>query len=236
MTTRESAPRRFYKAARTNRTSDGYGVTLDGRTLRTPSQTPFLAPTRALAEAVADEWAAQGERILPASMPITQLAFAAVDARGKRDERVEYVVAFAQTDLCCHRAEAPMELVARQAAAWGPLVAWGEEALGVSLPVVTGIIAANVPPGALARLRERTRALDDFRLTALAQATGLAGSALIGFALVEGRINAAEAFSAAALDDLWSQEHWGEDEEAAAGLERLKRDLEAVERFLRVLA
>ena len=71
--------RRFYKTASVKETPDGVRVMLDERTLRTPGGAVFAPPTRALAQLCADEWAAQGEHIGPASMPISQLAFAAFD-------------------------------------------------------------------------------------------------------------------------------------------------------------
>ena len=231
-----AAARRFYKTASAALADGGFGVALDERRLRTPAGAPFIAPTRALAEACAAEWKAQGQAIVPASMPITQMAFAAIDqTAAARAQRSAYAVSFAETDLCCHRAEAPAELVARQAAHWDPLVAWGAEALGAELPVVTGVVAADVPRQALDALRERAEALDDFRLTALSQAAGLTGSALLAFALLEGRLDAPSAFAAAALDDLGSLERWGEDEEARARLDRLRAELDALARFIAAL-
>lgn len=231
-----AAARRFYKTASAASADGGFAVALDERRLRTPGGAPFTARTRALAEACAAEWEAQGQAIVPASMPITQLAFAAIDqTAAARAQRIAFVVSFAETDLCCHRAEAPAELVARQAAHWDPLVAWGAEALGAKLPVVTGVVAADVPHQALDALRERAEDLDDFGLTALSQAAGLTGSALLAFALLEGRLDAPGAFAAAALDDLWSLERWGEDEEARARLDRLRAELDALARFIAAL-
>ncbi len=229
------AVKRFYTLATVS--EDGLGVQLDARTLRTPAGIVFRAPSKTLAAAIAAEWQAQGAEIEPASMPLTQLSFAALDGgEAARAERIAYVCKYAETDLCCHRAEAPAELIARQAALWNPLVASGAETLGVALPVVKGVLAAEVPREALSALREHAEALDDFRLTALAQLTGLTGSALIAFALVQGRLDAETAFAAAALDDLWSLEHWGKDEEARERLEKLRQDISGVARFCKSLS
>jgi chaperone required for assembly of F1-ATPase len=232
-----SAPRRFYQNASVCEAAGGYGVTLDARALKTPAGAALAVPTCALAEACAEEWNAQGEHIVPARMPLTQLAFAALDWTAKgRPERVAYIASFGATDLCCHRAGAPAALAARQAGAWDPLVAWGASALGAALPVVVGVIAADVDAAALAALRAHADALDDFRLTALTQATGLAGSALIGFALLRGRLGAEAAFAASALDELWSLEHWGEDAEASARLDSQHAEFHNIARFTMALA
>lgn len=230
-----SYAKRFYAAASVAEAETGFGVRLDARQLRTPGGAVFVSPTRALAALIAEEWAAQGELVVPASMPVTQLAFAALDWAARRDERISYVVAHGQTDLCCHRADGPAALAAHQAQTWDPLVAWGAEALGADLAVVTGVIAAAPQPEAISALHAHAAALDDFRLTALAQATGVTGSALIAFALLRGRLDARAAFEAAMLDDLWSQKHWGEDAEAQARLLRVRKELEAIERFMGAL-
>lgn len=227
-------PRRFYKAA--TAAADGAGVMLDERRLRTPRGAVFAAPTRALAEAIAAEWDAQDEFIRPATMPLTQFAFAAIDHTGpRRDEIVGYIVKFGETDLVCHRAEGPSPLVARQSALWDPMIAWAHQELGVMLPVVVGVLAAPVHAETLETLRAHAAAADDFELTALAQAAGLAGSALIAFALLRGRLGAADAFTAAALDELWSQTHWGADAEAQARLDRQRAEFENIARFIALL-
>ncbi len=228
-----SLARRFYKQA--TATPDR-GVALDERRLRTPGGNVFAAPTAALARAVADEWAAQGDAIMPASMPLTQLAFAALDhTPRRRDELVAYVEKYAETDLVCHRADSPAELVARQAGAWDGLRDWCAAFIGADLPVVTGVLAADVPSVERAKVRAAAEALDDFRLTALGQATGLAGSAVIGFALVHARLTAETAFAAAALDELWSLERWGEDAEARARLDTQRAEFENIARFIAAL-
>lgn len=230
-------PRRFYKTARVIDTPEGVRVALDQRTLRTPGGAVFTPPTRAVAQLCADEWSAQGDHIVPATMPVSQFAFAAIDWTAKsRDQITHYVAHFGETDLCCHRASSPPELAAQQAATWDPIVQWGDDDLGVRLPVVVGVVAAHVDEGVVDRLRAHADALDDSRLTALGQAVGLAGSVLIGFALLRGRLQPHEAFAAAALDDLWSLEKWGEDALARARLERQRVEFEALGRFIVALS
>lgn len=226
-------PRRFYQRAVA---TPSLGVALDERTLRTPGGVVFTAPTAALAQAVAAEWNAQAERILPATMPITQLAFAVIDwTANSRTQQEAYIAAYLETDLVAHRAESPADLVARQSAAWDPLIAWAGARHGLTISVVTGIVAAPATGTNVAALTAHLAALDGFRLTALAQATGLAGSVVIALALVGGAIDAEAAFQAAALDDLWSLERWGEDEEARAKLDSQRAALDNVARFVATL-
>jgi chaperone required for assembly of F1-ATPase len=227
------AAKRFYTQARACSALEGFVVKLDERPLRTPNGGVFGVASRALAEAIAGEWEAQAERIIPAAMPLTQLAFAALDhTPARRAELVAHVARYCETDLCRHRAAAPAGLVARQSAAWDPIVAWAEEAFEINLPVVTGIAVARAD---IAPLIAYIEALDDFRLTLLAHAAELAGSALIALALAHGRLGGEAAFAAAMLDDLWNLERWGEDAQARANLDRLRAELDAAARFVAAL-
>lgn len=227
--------RRFYTTASV--ADDGAGVMLDERRLKTPRGAGFAAPTRALAEAMASEWNAQGEHIIPSRMPLTQFAFAAIDVTpSRRDEIADHVAKFGETDLLCHRAAGPPALVTRQTMLWDVLVAWSARELGVMLPVVVGVTPAPTNAEALETLRAHAAALDDFQLTALAQAAGAAGSALVAFAILHGRLSGEAAFNAAALDDIYSLETWGEDAEARARLDRLRAEFENVAQFLAMLS
>lgn len=228
--------RRFYTSATAAEEGGAHIVRLDQRTLKTPSRKPLHMPTRALAEAVAAEWDAQGEYITPSAMPLTRFAFAAIDLMpDKRAEISRDLAKYIETDLVAHRAESPPPLVARQSQVWDPIVAWGEHRLHMHIPIVTGILPADVPPQHRTVLEWEIDDLDDFRAMALAQAVTLAGSILIGFAFLEGHLDAGAAFTAAALDNLWSLENWGEDPEARQRLDTLRAEFEALQRFIAAL-
>ena len=100
--------KRLYKSASVTETPDGFGVTLDDQPVRTPAKRPLTVPTPALAEAIAEEWLAQGETIDPKRLPLTRLASIALDLVAPRREAVvAEVVKYAGTDLVCSRAEQP---------------------------------------------------------------------------------------------------------------------------------
>ena len=74
-----TARKRFYKDVTV---TEDLGIALDGRPVKTPMKAPLVLPTRALADAVAAEWAEQGEEIKPATMYLTKLANTAIDRVG----------------------------------------------------------------------------------------------------------------------------------------------------------
>ncbi|WP_424361920.1 ATP12 family protein [Methylocystis parvus] len=59
-------PKRFYKEAAIGEAEGGYSILLDGRPVNTPAKRRIIVPSRDLAEALAAEWAGQGEKIDPA--------------------------------------------------------------------------------------------------------------------------------------------------------------------------
>ncbi|NWK96894.1 ATPase [Sphingobium lactosutens] len=209
--------KRFYKDVAVVAAEEGLSIQLDGRPVRTPARALLALPTPALAEAIAAEWRAQGEAVDPASMPITGLANAAIDhvATNKADFAAG-VVRYAQSDLLCYRADGPDTLVARQAAAWDPLLDWARARYDVTFVVTQGIIPVPQPDETLARLGAAVTTLDPFTLTGLATLVTISGSLVCGLALVEGGHDIDAIWQAAEIDEAWQVEQWGEDAEASA--------------------
>ncbi|MBY0431649.1 MAG: ATPase [Rhodospirillales bacterium] len=224
--------RRFYKIAGFSETEDGYAVTLDGRPVRTPAGGRLVLPNYHLAQAVSAEWEAQGEAILPASMPLMQLTSTALDRISpNRAEIIRQLVEYAATDLLCYRA-GERRLADRQELMWQPLLDWAKAEFGAVLVITFGLMPVEQPAEGLESLRRRIEDYDLWRLTALQSAVAVMGSLVLGMALVEGRLSAEEAFVLSQLDELVQNEEWGEDWEAVERRDRLRADLLAAERFL----
>jgi chaperone required for assembly of F1-ATPase len=227
----------FYTSVSVEPRAGGYAVLLDGKPIRTPAGKPLLAPTPALAEGIAAEWRGQGERLQPATMPLTQLLNTALDrmAEGKtREDAVAEICGYAATDLVCFRAPHPPALAARQRAAWQPLLDWLAARHGAALAVTESLSAPAHAPECLARIAAAVAAQDATRLAALHHATGALGSAVIALALAEGRLDTEAAFEAAHLDELHQMRAWGEDAEAMDRLARIRAEVGAAAAFLRL--
>lgn len=230
------AQRRFYANAAAAPAPDGYTVTLDGKSLRTPLGAAFTVPTRALAEAIAAEWQAQGDMVLPRTMPLAGIANAAIDRVIPAREKIRAAaLAYGASDLVCYRAPDRGELRARQDAAWDPLLAWLKERHGVALSVGEGVVHIEQPREALDAFADAVAALDGYRLAALWAAAGLLGSLVLALALTDGRLDAETAWRASQIDEIYQAEHWGVDAEATARRAAQQSDLEAAGRFLRLL-
>ena len=214
---RPSVLKRFYKCADVGETDDGFALLLDGRPTRTPAKAKLIVPTRALAEAMAAEWAAQGETLAPASMPLTRLANSALDGVAKAmGPTMAEIASYAGADLVCYRALEPEALAERQAAAFDPVLAFAQDALGARFVLAGGIIHVPQPDASLAAVRAAVEAYaNPFALTALHGLTSLSGSVLIALAVAQRAMTAQDAWRAAHVDEDFQIEKWGADEEAS---------------------
>ena len=229
--------KRFYKDAGVTETPDGFGVALDGKPVRTPAKQPLTVPTRALAEAIAQEWLAQGETVNPKRLPLTRLASIALDlVAPRRDAVVAELAKYAGTDLVCYRAERPPELAARQHTAWQPLIDWVTARFDAPLTVTSSILPVAQSATSLKALEAAIATYDTHRLAALHLATAACGSLVAALALIEGRIDAEAAFAAAELDESYEIERWGEDAQQTRRRAGLKEDIALAARFVSLLA
>lgn len=209
--------KRFWKDVTVEREGGGWQVALDGRPLRTQGRRAQVVPSRALAELLATEWAAQGEEVDPATFPHRDMADYAIDmiATGQ-DDIVAKLLGFLETDTLCYRADPDEPLFRRQEEIWEPLVAAFEARHGVKIARISGIRHRPQPAEAIAAVRTRLQALDPLVIAPLFGLTSLAASLVIGLAALDDGADPAKLWAAANLEEDWQAELWGEDAEACA--------------------
>ncbi len=225
--------RRFYE---TVSVSEELGIALDSRAVKTPAKAALILPNAALAESVAEEWRAQGDKIDPHSMPLTGLANAAID-RVAADPMpfAAGLSGYAESELLCYRAEEPFDLVARQNQDWNPILGWAQQRYGVDFTLIRGIMHQPQPPATLDRLASEVATLSPFELAALSPLVTISGSLIIALAVADEAMDAEVAFATAHLDELWQAEKWGEDDFALEARATHRRDFLAAARFLDLL-
>lgn len=225
--------KRFYKSVDVEPSEDGYGIFLDGRSVRTPVGAALAVPFESLAKAMAEEWDAQTETISPLTMPLTGLANTAIDRIvHSRNAVLDEMVQYAETDLLCYRAEDPADLVANQVKTWQPLLDWAVETFAARMTVTEGIMPISQPDDALAKLRAIIEIEENFQLTALSALTAACGSLIIALAVRRGRLDADQAFEISQLDESHQIELWGEDDEARDKRQHLRENISNMTQFL----
>ncbi|MGV8936855.1 MAG: ATP12 family chaperone protein [Allorhizobium sp.] len=222
-------PKRFYETVGVSSDDSGHAILLDGKPVRTPGRNSLAVPSAELASQIAGEWQAQEKLIDPATMPLTRLVNTAIDAVATQTQDVfEDIVRYAGNDLMFYRADAPQELVARQAEHWDPVIAWAASDLGARFVLTQGVIHVAQPPAAIEAYAAALRRYPThFELACLHVMTTLTGSALLPLALAEGRLTLEQAWTLAHIDEDWTAEHWGTDAEAVSRNAKRFEDMQA---------
>jgi len=228
--------KRFYRNAKVVESASGFFVQLDGKPMQTPAKNTLAVPSRSLAEAIAAEWASQGDEMNMVALPVTRLVSTAIDrVVPRRADVIAEIARYAGTDLLCYRAAAPPELAARQHAMWQSLLDWAEQRFDARLAVTDSITPIAQTPAALAALERAVAAHDAMMLVALHLATAACGSVVLGLAVIERRLSPQEAFAAAQLDESFEIERWGEDAELTKRRAALQDDIALAARFAGLL-
>jgi len=228
--------RRFWTRASVAGGGVAFRVLLDGRPLHLPSGAVLGVASEKLARAIAVEWqeAAAGRTEMSfAEVPLTRLA-------GTAQERiapdpaptVAAIAKYGEADQLCYRADGPEALVRRQARGWQPWLDWAALELDALLRVTTGVMHVAQPPEALHALSRSVAALDPAALAALGIAVPALGSLVLGLAVAAGRLDAAAAHALSMLDELFQEELWGVDHEAAERRGRIGDEIALAVRFM----
>lgn len=209
--------KRFYKTVAVAPAEGGWQVQLDGRGIRTAARHPQIVPGRALAEALAAEWAGQGEEINAAAFIFRDMADYALDMVTPDPAiAIAAILPYGETDTLCYRDEQGSALWRRQMERWEPLLAATEARYDVHFERISGILHRPQPDETMARMAAVLAALPPFALAALQTCTSLAASLIIGLAALEAGADAAALWDAASLEEDWQAEMWGHDAEAQA--------------------
>ena len=226
---RKNLPKRFWKEVTIVEGEGGYGILIDGRPTRTPSQQSHRLPSAALAEAVAAEWRSVGEFLDPSEMPLTRILNTALDGVATRlIETADDIANYAGTDLLCYRAISPVRLVEKQNELWDPVLDWALEKHRWRFNLAAGVMHVPQPEETLTEIQSHVRKIaDPLRLAALHVATTLTGSAILALALAEKAFSAEAIWTAAHVDEDVQMAIWGQDEEALARRARRLSEFEA---------
>ena len=229
--------KRFYKAAEAVAVAGGWQVMLDGRGVKTQGSRAQVVPGVALAKALAAEWAAQQGKIDPATFVLRDMADYALDVvASDRAAAIKALLAYAESDTLCYRAEEGEALHRRQIAVWEALLAAAERRWDIAFTRTSGVMHRPQPPSTLARLQSVLEAQGSFAIAALRSAAGLSASLVIALAAIEPGADAEALWAAANLEEDFQAEQWGQDAEAITLRARRFGDFVGAMEFARLAA
>jgi chaperone required for assembly of F1-ATPase len=232
--------KRFWDTVTLTRDGAEHRILLDGKPIHLPTGGVLLVGPPALAAAIAEEWrlagGAKGGDMSFADTPLTRIAGTARARIAPDSAPTEDAIArYGETDLLCYRAEFPQELADRQARSWQPWLDWADERFAAPLRVTTGVVPVRQHHDSINALRRAVGGYDPYVLAGLGIAVPALGSLVLGLALVEAQLDAAEAFVLGSLEELFQAEQWGEDAEAAHRRVTVAADIALAERFVRLV-
>ena len=229
--------KRFYKAAEAVAVAGGWQVMLDGRGVKTQGSRAQVVPGVALAKALAAEWAAQQGKIDPATFVLRDMADYALDVvASDRAAAIKALLAYAESDTLCYRAEEGEALHRRQIAVWEPLLAAAERRWDIAFTRTSGVMHQLQPLPSLARLQAVLATQGSFVIAALRSAAGLSASLVIALAAIEPGADAEALWAAANLEEDFQAEQWGQDAEAITLRARRFGDFVGAMEFARLAA
>ncbi len=225
--------KKFYKTVDVCNEDSKYIIHLDGKSIKTPLKKNLSLESKALVEAIAEEWSSQEDIIEPEIMPLTQLANTLIDKTSGKDRAAmnEQVLNYASSDLVCYFASHPEQLVELHEQKWRPLVDWLKKKYGVELNTVSGIQYIEQSEETLNLIKDILEDMPADEFTALQAATAVTGSFVISLAMLKGEISVADAYQAAYVDEIYQLDTWGADEEAQGLLDKVKNELASIIKF-----
>ncbi|GGA08845.1 ATPase [Blastomonas marina] len=207
--------KRFYETAEAQAVEGGWQVMLDGRAVKTQGGRAQVVHSQRLGEAMAAEWAAQGNKIDPKGFVLRDLVDHAIDnVAPDPGATVDRLLRYAETDTLCYRADPEDALFKRQQEVWEPLVAALEAREGIRLERVSGVVARPPSDDTIEALRRRLAALPPLELAAVDMMTSLAASLCVALAAIDDDADPDRLWDAAELEESWQADLWGKDEEA----------------------
>ncbi|WP_121115160.1 ATP12 family chaperone protein [Croceibacterium ferulae] len=227
--------KRFWREVTLGEAAGGWQVLLDGRPVRTQGGAAQIVPRHALAEILAQEWAAQGETVDPGSFPMRDLTDLALDHVAPDPARqATSLLRYAQTDTLLYRADPDEPLHRRQLERWEPLVQALEARYGIAFERISGVMPRPQPAATLDTLRGVLLDQDAWHLAAIATLAPLGASLIVALAALDPEASPEDLFAAANLEEDWQVELWGQDEDAARVRAAREAAFAAATRFARL--
>ena len=201
----------------------------------TPAKRSFDLPTQALARAVAEEWI--GKRSFnPATMPLTALAYTAIDRVSEnREAIIEVLLAYVDTDTLCYRSINNEALQTRQKARWDPILAWSGNQFSALWQTTSGVMPIVQSDALHGAIKGYLLKLSDMQLAGVSLLASLLSSLVLALAVFENRLSLKEAFALSRLEEQFQAEEWGEDSEAKRREEVIFKEVRGVASFLNLL-
>jgi len=228
--------KRFYKSVSTTRTEQGFVVLLDGKPIKTARGNTLAFPSKTTVDLMAAEWGGVQGEIIPIKMPVTRWLSMAVDM--SEDERaacINGLMEYLRFDHALARAEFPADFSQLLHSNLQPLVDEFNNCYEVNFMAKNYIHESedSSPSTDIHKISHIIQDFSNFQIAILDSVTRICNSLIISLAILEKRLNAAEAIRLANLEFHYQQSKWGEDSSIKLKYEQSLNELQIAELLLR---
>ncbi len=214
---------------------DDLSVLLDGKPLTSPAKNKLILPNAALAQAVADEWNAQGETIDKNALPLTGMASLAIDiAAPRRNELLVELLEYGETDLMFYHA-LDEDLSHTQRTQWQPWLNHAQVEFQSRYEVTNSILPIKQSPDNQAKHLQKLETLNAWQLALLAAVVKPTTSLLLSWFFVHHKIDAEKIYTLSHLEETHNAKKWGHDAEIKQKEKMILNDLKVSQHWRSLL-
>lgn len=228
--------KKFYKEASLVEKEDKYFIGLDGRCIKTPMGSEVSMSSKPLAAKLVAEWNAQGEEIIPASMPLTQIVTTHIDKTiGQRESIYQTILPYVHGDTIIYFHGDEEDLLKLQEKNWLPLIQDFEKKFDVSYTVQKDISAKDQNEKVFKQWKNIINELSDEELTVFQVSVSLTASPILSWNFLQGKLSVEEIINHAFLEEIFQSKNWGIDPEMERKQASVKKELYELKEYLSLI-
>ena len=231
--------KKFYKSVTlTEKTDNGFGLLLDNKPVQTPARKTFFIHSLNIAKLIVKEWEGQTDKILPQTMPVSQMAMTLIDrVIPYREKLANEILGYIDTDLICYRTDEPIQYRRVQEEKWNPFVDWFQRKFNLSLEVTSGLSPLTQSNDIHHVIQKYISSVNNAYFMALYLATLGTGSIILALAFVHKDFTVDEILEASFAeeklkDEIYLGDIYGSAPDQERKYQNLKTELETLLHFM----
>lgn len=216
---------------------NAYSILRNNKAFQTPEGNDFILPHKGLVDLYLQEKMADIKKPQKDRLSYERLIFTNLDRlKSNKDYYLKDLLNYASTDLILFPVTHPQSLRELEEKFWSPVLEWANKRLKTNFEQSASIIAPKISDANLSALMEMLNNLDDFTLSGLYAACQITGSLFLAFAFLEGAFDLDFIFEAAQLHENAQAEQWGKEPELIDKQNKIRDELELIEKYLKALS
>ncbi|MEQ1705454.1 MAG: ATP12 family protein, partial [Rickettsiales bacterium] len=154
----------------------------------TPAKNPFILPNPMLKEAIEKEWQS-GKKYSPTAMPLTALAYTAIDKIALSKENIiEVLMVYVDSDTLTYRATGSEDLAKQQEEKWGAVLKWVGSRFDVAWATTSGVMPVEQSPLLHKAIERYLNSLNEWELSAFCVLSSGFSSLVLAIAVFENHL------------------------------------------------